>query len=142
MPKFNILDRVIYKENIGYIHHFSEEGFEPIAWLYGLPGEEFNVPVSLTQLKKCVRNTDYQDWFNGDSGITVIGEWERNELLKACKENHIDISMADSNCYYKQLWFIHDDKLKNVQTVKEAQLISGNMTIYDLIEYIFRNERA
>lgn len=146
---FERLDKVEYKGCIAYIHHISSEGLIPALWLYGVPDEkrrtygcwEFVSGRDFMLVKKLNRKTDFTEWLDEGVGITGLMSEDEEILLSLCKENKIDMSDANLNCYYKGLWFIKNNKLQTVQTIFEAKE-QGVEKIYDeFLEYVFEHEK-
>lgn len=144
--KFQRLDKVKYLDEIVYIHHFSEEGLTPTAWLYGVPDNKkrsvlVHEPVGLNSIVRLARCTDFLKWTIGNVGIDNLGYEDKQELLSVCIKNCIDVSDADIACYYKSLWFILDNQLKSVQTIAEANEQKIWKMYDDLLEYICEHEK-
>lgn len=135
------LDKVEYKERTGYIHHISEEGFTPTAWLYGISDgmkrtASLHESIDIRLLKRLERNTDYTEWLKGYIGIDNLQSEDKKELLNVCIEKGIDISHAEISCYYKSLWFIAENRLKTVQTQNEAESLAVKRIYHDLVEFV------
>lgn len=146
---FGRLDKVEYEGCIAYVHHISEEGLTPTLWLYGVSNEKRRYygcwePVSkesLILVKKLDRKTDFSEWVNEGVGITNLLSEDENFLLSLCKRNGVDMSEADTECYYKDLWFVKNNKLQTVQTIFEAKELGVEKIYYDFLEYISENEK-
>ncbi len=126
MKNFQRLDRVRYQNHLVYIHHISENGFVPTAWLYNLPEDEkrticLQEPVNISELTKVSRNIDFQEFLTGNIGIDHLLEIDKQELIQLCMNNNIVIKHAALSSYYQNLWFISDNILKTVQTIDEAK---------------------
>lgn len=144
--KFKRLDKVIYRDEIAYIHHLSEEGFTPTAWLYGISESKkitvfTHEPVDLRLITKLERNTDYTKFIDGYVGIDHLQMDDRKELLNVCDIKGIDISDADTYGWYKGLWYISENKLKTVQNKFEVKSPSIQKVYGCFVEFISDNEK-
>lgn len=143
---FERLDRIRYRDEIVYIHHLSEEGFTPTAWLYGVPESKKRTvlthePVDVRLITKLERNTDYTKFIDGYVGINRLQMEDKKEILKVCNTEGIDISEADTYDWYKELWYVYENRLKTVENKFEikSQIIQK---IYEcFVEFISENEK-